>query len=576
MKKLICLIVLLQLSVCAFAGQGKLSKELKTSQGRVRVIVQFDTAIGTGHLDLMHAKGGRLHRKLDLIKAATFDVSAEKLAELANDERVLHISVDHALSPTLDNTAAAANAAAAWNLGLTGQNIGIAVIDSGVSSHPDLAYKGSRIVYSENFVPNANDARDAYGHGTHVAGIAAGNGSATSNSSDTRRFRGIAPGASIINLKVLDANGSGSDSSVIAAIERSIALKNVYNIRVINLSLGRPVFESYTEDPLCQAVERAWQAGIVVVVAAGNFGRENTYGENGYGTITAPGNDPYVITVGAMKSMNTPGRNDDLIATYSSKGPTSIDHFVKPDILAPGNGIASLRVPGSSLDANHPDGRIATQTYDTQGSSSASQYYFSLSGTSMATPVVSGAVALLLEQDPTLTPDLIKARLMKTAWKQLPAVSSYYDPATQTTYTTQYDIFTVGAGYLDIAAALINVERPAGTALSPTAVYDPTTGTVQLAGAQSVIWGGSAPWGSSVIWGGSVASGSSVIWGGSTASGSSVIWGGSTSSGSSVIWGGSSPWGSSTNGGFSVIWGGSSPVADANATSGMNVTGGEQ
>src|SRR5258708_22201300 len=224
-----------------------------------------------------------------------------------------------------------------------------------------------------------------------------------------------------------------------------------------------------------------------------------------------------------MKSMNTPTRYDDLIATYSAKGPTAIDPVVKPDILAPGNLVNSLRVRGSRLALSHPAGRVPTRTYDMTGSSSASPYYFSLSGTSMATPMVSGAVALLLEADPTLTPDLIKARLMKTAWKQFPATSTYYDPDTQSTYTSQYDIFTVGAGYLDIGAALNNIERPAGAALSPTAVYDSATQTAHLVNGQSVIWGGSASWGSSVIWGCPVASRSFLLFGGSSSSGSAVI-----------------------------------------------------
>src|SRR5207237_4425236 len=131
------------------------------------------------------------------------------------------------------------------------------------------------------------------------------------------RYKGIAPNAQIINLRVLDQNGVGYDSGIIAAINRAIQLKSVYNIRVLNLSLGRPVFESYTLDPLCQAVEQAWQAGIVVVTAAGNLGRDNSFGEHGYGTIQAPGNDPNVITVGAMNPVNTWTRTDDVIDTFS-------------------------------------------------------------------------------------------------------------------------------------------------------------------------------------------------------------------------------------------------------------------
>ena len=173
---------------------------------------------------------------------------------------------------------------------------------------------------------------------------------------------------------------------MIAAIDRAIALKNQYNIRGINLSIGRPIFESCTLDPLCAAVTAAWKKGIVVVVAAGNLGR------NGYATITSPGNDPYAITVGAMKTDGTPQRSDDLIASYSSKGPTWIDFEVKPDVVAPGNLVHSLLVPGSTLAKQFP-GNIS------------SPYYIQLSGTSMATPVVSGAAAVLLQhKNPAFRP----------------------------------------------------------------------------------------------------------------------------------------------------------------------------
>src|SRR5262249_10245168 len=146
----------------------------------------------------------------------------------------------------------------------------------------------------------------------------------------------------------------GADSQVIAAIQRAIQLKDTYNIRVINLSLGRPVYESYTLDPLCQAVEAAWQAGIVVVVAAGNAGRDNSLGTQGYATIQAPGNDPNVITVGATNVHASAMRDASTITTYSSKGPTLLDHLVKPDLVAPGNNIVSLLAPGSYLATQYP------------------------------------------------------------------------------------------------------------------------------------------------------------------------------------------------------------------------------
>src|SRR5260370_1319062 len=242
--------------------------------------------------------------------------------------------------------------------------------------------------------------------------------------------------------------------------------------------------ESYTQDPLCQAVESAWKSGIVVVVAAGNEGRDNSQGTNGYGTIMAPANDPYVISVGAMKDMRTISRSDDLIASYSSKGPTLLDHIVKPDIVAPGNRVISLIQVGSSIykDSSAAANEIPNSYYMT-GAPGESTMYYQLSGTSMAPPTVSGAAALLLQQNPALTPDQVKARIMKTATKTFPSFSVAIDPVTGISYTSQYDIFTVGAGYLDVWAALNNTDlAPAqvGTALSPSASYDATTGNVDV------------------------------------------------------------------------------------------------
>jgi serine protease AprX len=343
----------------------------------------------------------------------------------------------------------------------------------------------------------------------------------------------VAPNVSLIDLRVLDANGSGTDSMVIAAIQQAIALKSTYNIKVINLSLGRGISVGYAQDPLCQAVESAWNNGIVVVAAAGNFGRISVNGSNGYGTVAAPGNDPLVLTVGAMKSVGTYSRTDDQIASYSSKGPTTYDHVVKPDVVAPGNMVVSLDAHGSTLEAEYPGNEVA--------GNHTSHDYFSLSGTSMATSAVAGGVALLLQQNPALTPDQIKARLMKTAYKTFP--------------TSYYDLFTVGAGYVDLAAALASNDltpSTVGAALSPSATFNASSGTVTLSNgnstvaSSSVVWGTSVVWGSSVVWGTNV-SGSSVVWG------TSVVWGSSVTSGFSVVWGASS--GTSAT---SVVWGASS------------------
>jgi serine protease AprX len=334
---------------------------------------------------------------------------------------------------------------------------------------------------------------------------------------------------------------------VIAAIQQAIALKSTYNIKVINLSLGRGISVGYAQDPLCQAVESAWNNGIVVVAAAGNFGRISVNGSNGYGTVAAPGNDPLVLTVGAMKSIGTYTRTDDQIASYSSKGPTTYDHVVKPDVVAPGNMVVSLDAHGSTLEAEYPGNEV--------GGNHTSHDYFSLSGTSMATPAVAGGVALLLQQNPALTPDQIKARLMKTAYKTFPTSTTATDPTTGQTYTSYYDLFTVGAGYVDLAAAMSSNDltpSTVGAALSPSATFNASTGTVTLSNgnstvaSSSVVWGTSVVWGSSVVWGTNV-SGSSVVWG------TSVVWGSSVTSGFSVVWGASS--GTSAT---SVVWGASS------------------
>ena len=232
----------------------------------------------------------------------------------------------------------------------------------------------------------------------------------------------------------------------------------------------------------------------MVVVAAGNYGRLSVNGSNGYGTITAPGNDPYVLTVGAMKSMGTYSRIDDQIASYSSKGPTTYDHVVKPDIMADGNLVVSLAAPGATLETTYPA--------DLSVGSDGNNDYFKLSGTSMATPVVAGTVALMMQQNGNLTPDQVKARLMKTAYKGLPVSTVAWVQHLMMNFTEYYDLFAVGAGYVDAHAALANSDlAPAtvGSALSPSAVYNPATGTVTLVNGNSTILPVSVVWGSSLV-----------------------------------------------------------------------------
>jgi serine protease AprX len=544
--------------VTAWAGTGKIAPDLANftthSDGTVDVIIQFKQDPQARHFEELAARGGRLKFALQHIHGAAYRIPRRTLLWLEKHPDVAYVSPDRPNKVAFDDENQAVLAdVARQQYALDGTGVGIAVIDSGVYNHDDLQTadrSASRIVYSESFVPGDPGTNDTYGHGTHVAGIIAGNGY-DSQSGYWRTYTGLAPNANIINLRVLDGNGIGTDSQVIAAIQRAVQLQSTYNIRVINLSLGRNVFESYTVDPLCQAVEAAWHAGIVVVVAAGNRGRDYSMGTYGYETIGAPGNDPNVITVGATKTNGTPTRADDSIASYSSKGPTLLDHVIKPDLVAPGNRIISLESPGSYMATTYQNLDVPSLPTCIGGicTNGPGGQYLRLSGTSMATPVVAGAAALMIQKDPTLTPDTIKARMMKTAWKGYPTTSLAYDLA-GFSYLSQYDVFTIGAGYLDVDAVLGNTDVASGGASSPYATFDPVSRNAMLHFSQSVTWGNSITWGDSLVWGYSITwggiidqdlQGDSLVWG------NSVVWGDPSLTANSLIWSNSITWGDNIN-----------------------------
>ncbi len=277
-----------------------------------------------------------------------------------------------------------------WEKGYTGKGMTLCVIDSGIYPHPDLKDKIKVFV---DMAEGKNKPYDPYGHGTHVAGIAVGTGKASEG-----KFRGVAPDADLVGVRIT------SVSEAIKGIQWAIKNKDKYNIKVINLSLGDFPLKSYKDDPWAQAVEKAWDAGIVVVVAAGNEGP-------GEGTISTPGYDPKVITVGAMDDKNTPERSDDTIARFSSRGPTTPDGLDKPDVVAPGVEIFGPLSPNSTLD---------TPDLPHYGKS-----YIAISGSSQATAIVSGLALLLCQSNPKLTPNDIKKIIKTTADKYLPNVDKY-------------------------------------------------------------------------------------------------------------------------------------------------------
>ena len=329
--------------------------------------------------------------------------------------------------------------------GPAGKGVGVAIVDSGVATNTDLA--ASRIVGWKDFVNGQALPYDDAGHGTFVAGLIAGDGTASlpleKGGYATMQFRGVAPAANIIAIKVLDEVGQGRTSAVVAGIAWAIAHKDQYNIRVLNLSIGGDPVGSFQVDPVDQAVEAAWQNGITVVCAAGNEG------DFGAGGILSPGNDPLAITVGATDTRQTADTRDDVVASYSSVGPTQFDEVAKPDLVAPGNRLVSLRTPGSYIDTNFPENTIPIINYAPTAPTTMSSNYLMLSGTSTSAPVVAGAAALMIGADPRLTPNDVKVRLMSTADRVAGASQ-----------------FQQGAGTLDVPGALASRQHSWGTAYS--------------------------------------------------------------------------------------------------------------
>ena len=279
--------------------------------------------------------------------------------------------------------------------GGTGEGITVALLDTGINETHDLAGRikpvRQRLFQREQPCVNLSGeptCADDYGHGTFLAGIIAGNGAALGG-----KYAGIAPEADLISIKVGARDGSADVSNVLAGIQWAVSFKDTYDISVLNLSLGTDSTQSWTVDPLNYAVEQAWKAGITVVVAASNRGPDA-------GTISKPGDDPYVITVGATDDRFTVPLEDDVLPDFSSRGPAP-EGVAKPDVVAPGAHIVSLRALGSAIDEKFPKG--VDRTYR-QGS-----------GTSMSTAVVSGVVAAILSRDPNLQPDRLKFMLMDTA-----------------------------------------------------------------------------------------------------------------------------------------------------------------
>ena len=520
--------------------------EASSTASRMKVIVRTRGQVTRSVRESMWARGSRVGRTFPSVGAVVVEATPEQLLSLTDDPNVVSVSPDREVrsAAALDVNRQAIGTGEAifssgWNA-YTGRGVGVAVIDSGVAMVPDLA---GRVAAFKDMV-NGRDhlPYDDFGHGTHVAGIIAGSGLASSGPGAETTYRGVAPGAHLVGVKVLDAQGAGSVSDVIAGIDWCIANRRSYNIRVINLSLGGGVFESYKTDPLCQAAERAVAAGIVVVASAGNWG-------GWYGTVGCPGNDPNVVTVGASNTRGTAGRSDDAITTYTGRGPTRFDVNFKPDVLAPGNDIVSLRAPGATLDTLYPETRVPTTEYlDRRVAPYISTSYTRLSGTSMAAPAVAAVAALVLQANPALEPNGVKAAMMFSA-----QLLSGYDPVTK--LRGVYDPLTQGAGQINPVGAVEVarlMRRWGGLTDMPSLTTTLAGETFAWAGAEipTLIQRPGLVWGDNLVWGGTS---------GRTIDDAQRVWG------NNLVWGGTSglaEWQDSLVWGNNLVWGGTSGLTD--------------
>ena len=510
--------------------------------GESGVIIEFNDERDAARLIKNH--GGKAGRRLGILNARVGRLPNSFIKRLSNHPAVKRISLDRDVEGAVARTAVTIGARAVQELmGYSGAGIGVAIVDSGVTGwHDDLTAangQGQRVSHFMDFVNGRTESYDDWGHGTHVAGIVGGNGA------DTLGVRrSVAPDANIIALKALDNQGHGTISSIIAAIDYAVANKDALNIRVINLSLGAGVFESYETDPLTLAAKRAVEAGIVVVAAAGNLGKAAN-GLPQYGAITAPGNAPWVLTVGASSTMGTVRRQDDEIAPYSSRGPTMYDYAAKPDLVAPGSGTISLSDPLSTFYTTKAQYLMMGQVQTSYAP------YLVLSGTSMSAPAVAGTVALMLQANPYLSPNMVKAILQFT--------SQVYPG---------YNYLTQGAGFLNARGAVQLAEY--FRSAQPGSHYPSMTGW-----SRHIFWGnrrvsggvltpnGNA-WGTELPWGApATAAGANIVWGENCLDpacdnivwGNNVVWG--TDGDDNIVWGNTDDdnivWGNSD--GDNIVWG---------------------
>jgi subtilisin family serine protease len=375
----------------------------------------IDPSLSAGEVALVHTTAGRAGALSLLLKGlGSVDVHAADavdlvvarlspaaLAAIKTDPNVMLATSDTTVvmsgdgdldtvgnpSPADSAGLLAINGPRAWR-DSTGKGVTVALMDSGVANHPDL---NGKVKARVDFVKDGSTLLDPAGHGTHIAGLIAADG----------EMKGVAPDAELISLRVLDANGDGKLSNIVKAFDWLLRHRRSYNVEVLNVSWGAPQATSYHKDLLSVLVESAWFAGITVVVAAGNDGPG--------GPVTSPASDPFVVTAGSFDDQGTVDPSDDVESAFSSRGNT-LDGFAKPDVLAPGRHVVSLRASGAQNELSKPQNLRKSRR-----SPSGAAEYIRMSGTSASAGFVSGVAALVISDHRHHTPTDVKGALIAGA-----------------------------------------------------------------------------------------------------------------------------------------------------------------
>ena len=490
-------------------GSGQLRRKVsqdiltKVAEGRgadfVRVIIQPAGVADTSIDSTIEDSGGSNIRKFRNFAVRVATLPAQAAVNLASRSDVSYVSLNRDVQSMghVSRTTGADLARVPVDQNgttLEGTGIGIAILDSGIDTeHSSFLDKSNniRVVYSEDFTGEGR-TDDPYGHGTHVASLAAGNGRISN-----AQYLGIAPNAKLINLRVLNSQGVGTTAYVLRALDWVASNRSTYNIRVVNMSLGMPAVDSYRNDPVCRAVRRLVDAGVVVFAAAGNNGKDSS-GNKVYGHIHSPGNEPSAITIGASNTLGSDARGDDAVASFSSRGPTRsfttdeegvrhYDNLIKPDLIAPGNKL---------IEAQSRDNYLLRQTpsLDAGNSGSDQRKMMFLSGSSMATPTAAGTAALMLQANPSLTPNLVKLLLMYSAQP-----------------LAGFNMLEQGAGQLNTAGA-VQLARLVRTNLSATTTVGSPLLTVSVPPApQTTIANHTFTWSRGVVLNHTYATGTDLI-----------------------------------------------------------------